>query len=59
MAILKSTVSLQRRVHEDDVDFSPRLSNEYHLKPLIIHTPVSIELVDFIAGAEEDISPCR
>jgi len=48
---------LQRRVHEDEVDFSPRLKNKYHLNTSYNTTPVSIELVDFIAGAEEDIIP--
>ena len=48
---------LQRRVHEDVVDFSPRLTNDYHLKTSYSTTPISIELVDFIAGAEEDIIP--
>ena len=48
---------LQRRVHEDEVDFSPRLKNKYHLNTSYNTTPISIELVDFIAGAEEDIIP--
>ncbi|MDC1472493.1 cytochrome c biogenesis protein ResB, partial [Flavobacteriaceae bacterium] len=48
---------LQRRVHEDVVDFSPRLTNAYHLKTSYSTTPISIELVDFIVGAEEDIIP--
>ena len=48
---------LQRRVHEDEVDFSPRLLNTYELKTAYNTTPILIELVDFIAGAEEDIIP--
>ena len=48
---------LQRRVHEDEVDFSPRLKNKYNLNTSYNTTPISIELVDFIAGAEEDIIP--
>ncbi len=48
---------LQRRVHEDEVDFSPRLTNKYQLNTSYSTTPISIELVDFIAGAEEDIVP--
>ena len=35
-------------VHEDVVDFSPRLTNDYHLKTSYSTTPISIELVDFI-----------
>jgi len=50
---------LQRRVHEDVVDFSPRLTNIYHLETSYSTTPISIELVDFIAGAEEDIIPAE
>ena len=48
---------LQRRVHEDEVDFSPRLTNKYVLKTSYNTTPITIELVDFIGGAEEDIVP--
>ena len=48
---------LQRRVHEDEVDFSPRLLNTYELKTAYNTTPILIELVNFIAGAEEDIIP--
>ena len=48
---------LQRRVHEDEVDFSPRLTNKYILKTSYDTTPITIELVDFIGGAEEDIVP--
>ena len=48
---------LQRRIHNDAVDFSPRLTNDYFLKTSYNTTPISIELVDFIAGAEEDIIP--
>jgi cytochrome c-type biogenesis protein CcsB len=50
---------LQRRVQEDEVDFSPRLSNKYFLETSYNTTPVSIELVDFIGGAEEDIVPAE
>ena len=48
---------LQRRIHTDEVDFSPRLINDYHLKTSYNTTPISIEMLDFIAGAEEDIVP--
>ena len=42
---------LQRRVHEDEVDFSPRLLNTYELKTAYNTTPILIELVNFIARA--------
>ena len=48
---------LQRRVEEDEVDFSPRLLNKYLLNTSYSSSEVSVELVDFIAGAEEDIIP--
>ena len=48
---------LQRRVHEDEVDFSPRLKNKYVLETSYNTTPITIELIDFIGGAEEDIVP--
>ena len=48
---------LQRRVHNDEVDFSPRLKNDYTLETSYNSTKVTIELVDFISGAEEDIVP--
>ena len=48
---------LQRRVKEQEVDFSPRLANKYTLNTSYNTSAVSIKLVDFIAGAEEDIVP--
>ncbi len=48
---------LQRLVHNDEVDFSPRLENEYTLDTKYGNTPVSITLTEFISGAEEDIVP--
>lgn len=48
---------LQRRVKEQEVDFSPRLANKYTLNTSYNTSAVSINLVDFIAGAEEDIIP--
>ena len=48
---------LQRLVHNDEVDFSPRLENEYNLDTKYGNTPVSITLTEFISGAEEDIVP--
>ncbi|MFH4968129.1 cytochrome c biogenesis protein CcsA [Gaetbulibacter sp. M240] len=47
----------QRRVLESEVDFSSRLDNEFEIKTDYNKQPVSIKLVDFIAGAEEDIIP--
>ncbi|MGB0185377.1 MAG: cytochrome c biogenesis protein CcsA [Flavobacteriaceae bacterium] len=48
---------LQRLVRNDEVDFSPRLENEYTLDTKYGNTPVSITLTEFISGAEEDIVP--
>jgi len=47
----------QRRVHHDEVDFSPRLDNKFVRKTDYNDQEVRIELTDFIAGAEEDIVP--
>ena len=47
----------QRLAIEHEVDFSPRLNNELNLEVTYDEQPVSIELVEFIAGAEEDIVP--
>ena len=48
---------LVRRVEEDEVDFSPRLLNKYTLNTSYSTSAISVELVDFIEGAEEDIIP--
>jgi len=48
---------LLRRSKSDVVDFSPRLNNKYKLETFYGDSPVSVELVDFISGAEEDIIP--
>ena len=48
---------LQRLVRNDEVDFSPRLHNDYSFQTSYGNTPVSVELVNFISGAEEDIVP--
>jgi len=48
---------LLRRSKSDVVDFSPRLNNKYKLETFYGNSPVSVELVDFISGAEEDIIP--
>ena len=47
----------QRLVRNDDVDFSPRLENNYSFSTKYGNTPVVVELIDFISGAEEDIIP--
>ena len=44
-------------VRNDDVDFSPRLENNYSFSTTYGNTPVVVELIDFISGAEEDIIP--
>lgn len=48
---------LQRLVRNDEVDFSPRLHNDYSFQTSYGNIPVSVELVNFISGAEEDIVP--
>jgi len=45
----------QRLPIESEVDFSHRLDNKFKLNTKYHKTPVSIELVNFIQGAEEDI----
>lgn len=47
----------QRRVLESEVDFSKRLQNKFKVSTDYNKQPVTIELVDFIAGAEEDVIP--
>jgi len=47
----------QRRVKYYDVDFSPRLDNKFVGKTDYNNQDVTIELTEFIAGAEEDIVP--
>ena len=48
---------LQRLVRNDEVDFSPRLHNDYSFQTSYGNIPVSVELVNFISRAEEDIIP--
>ena len=45
----------QRLPIEKEVDFSHRLENHFEINTRYHETPVKIELVDFIQGAEEDI----
>ena len=47
----------QRLVRNDEVDFSARLDNNYSYSTTYGNTPVVVELIDFISGAEEDIVP--
>jgi cytochrome c-type biogenesis protein CcsB len=47
----------QRLVVEEAVDFSSRLNNKFSLNIDYNNQPISIELVDFISGAEKDIVP--
>lgn len=47
----------QRRVKYYETDFSPRLNNKFKHKTDYNNQPVTIELQEFIAGAEEDIVP--
>ena len=46
---------LMRKFEEKAVDFSPRLNNKFKLNTEYNKTPISIELTDFIKGAEEDV----
>ncbi len=47
----------QRLVRHDEVDFSPRLENSFKANTSYGDTDVKIEMLDFIAEAEEDIVP--
>ena len=47
----------QRRFIEKEVDFSPRLDNEFKVETEYNKVPVTIELEKFINGAEKDIIP--
>ncbi len=47
----------QRLVRHDKTDFSPRLDNNFKFSTSYNKQTVSIELEEFIAGAEEDIVP--
>lgn len=47
----------QRKVLENEADFSPRLENHFEVKTKYDKQPITIELEKFIAGAEEDIVP--
>ncbi|NNK86830.1 MAG: cytochrome C biogenesis protein, partial [Flavobacteriaceae bacterium] len=47
----------QRLVRHDEVDFSPRLNNAFEADTRYDQTDISIKLIEFIEGAEEDIIP--
>lgn len=47
----------QMRVIEEEVDFSPRLDNDFTIETDYGGQPVTISLEKFIGGAEEDIIP--
>ena len=47
----------QRRVLENEVDFSGRLDNDFNVNTEYNNEPVNIKLEKFIVGAEEDIIP--
>tara|TARA_R110002049_G_scaffold138799_1_gene299284 strand:- start:17016 stop:20207 length:3192 start_codon:yes stop_codon:yes gene_type:complete len=47
----------QRRILESEVDFSARLDNDFKIETDYNNKPITIELENFIAGAEEDIIP--
>ncbi|MEW4922751.1 cytochrome c biogenesis protein CcsA [Algibacter sp. 2305UL17-15] len=47
----------QMRVFEEEVDFSPRLDNDFKIETEYNKQPITIELEKFIKGAEEDIIP--
>lgn len=48
---------LQQRYLENEVDFSPRLDNDFKIDTDYNKQPILIELEKFIKGAEEDIVP--
>jgi len=48
---------LQQRVIKSEVDFSHRLTNDFKVSTEYGEKDITIELVDFIKGAEEDIIP--
>ena len=47
----------QRKIVEEEVDFSPRLDNDLKFTEVYNVQPVVFELEKFIAGAEKDIVP--
>ncbi|MGJ8593164.1 MAG: cytochrome c biogenesis protein CcsA [Aquaticitalea sp.] len=49
--------SAQRKVIEKEVDFSPRLDNDFKVETEYNKIPVTIELEKFISAAEKDVIP--
>lgn len=47
----------QRKVIEKEVDFSPRLDNDFKVETEYNNIPITIELEKFIKAAEKDIVP--
>ncbi|MFL0354591.1 cytochrome c biogenesis protein [Xanthomarina sp. GH4-25] len=47
----------QRKIIEEEVDFSPRLENSFYLSTDYNNQEVTFELEKFIGGAEKDIVP--
>ena len=47
----------QRKVLENEVDFSPRLHNKFRVYDTYNKQPITIEMEKFVEGAEEDIIP--
>ena len=47
----------QRKVLENEVDFSPRLHNNFKVNDTYDEQPITIEMEKFVEGAEEDIIP--
>jgi len=47
----------QRKVIEKEVDFSPRLDNDFKIETEYNNIPITIELEKFIKAAEKDIVP--
>jgi cytochrome c-type biogenesis protein CcsB len=45
----------QRLVRNDKTDFSPRLNNKFKFKTSYNKQPITVELEEFIVGAEDDI----
>lgn len=47
----------QRKVLQKEVDFSPRLDNDFSMSGVYNNIPVNFELEKFVNGAEKDIVP--
>src|SRR5690606_39380924 len=47
----------QRKIVEEEVDFSPRLNNKFHYKTDYNKQDVTFELEKFVGSAEKDVVP--